>query len=341
MRRPLMIAAEASRDRRPRYPGRSIPLALPTLSVPLARPIVSLLLAGLASCADTQTPPTLGDWPPPAIVLTFDDGPLPADLHPPIAGNTTEQLLEPLRAILLTLAQNGAPAVFFIEGPGQEALDSETHAAFALALGEIHAGGHTIGYHAYDQDPAIWIRPALCPVLAAMPMAADLDRLTRFLDEVAPEAGLQPDQLFEPVFRQPFGGLGISRTPAMLAAAARGWTYHGFRIDSADWMVNADTPRFLAEPFEEMDESQRVELVVRRLRQGVRRNAGQAAVVDVLFHVNRFTGRHLQTWLDALEDETAAVYGLPAGFSVPQTYIRESDPVVDFSVLEELLPPSR
>jgi hypothetical protein len=171
----------------------------------------SLLCAGaLAGCTECQFPPPIQK--PPAIVLTFDDGPLPGDLARPPDEYSADELLQPLRAILNTLERNNATAVFFIQGPGEETLDAEGETAFATALREMYDGGQTLGYHAYHADPAIWIRPCLFPPLAALPMSADLDRLVGFLNAVALPAGLEPDALFTPVFR---------RSAAQASAACR------------------------------------------------------------------------------------------------------------------------
>gem|GEM_PF-1149985 len=306
----------------------------------------SLLCAGvLAGCTECPFPPPIQN-PPAAIVLTFDDGPLPGDLARPPAEYSADELLQPLRAILDTLERNNATAVFFIQGPGEETLDAEGGAAFATALREMYDGGHTLGYHAYHADPAIWIRPCLFPPLAALPMSADLDRLVAFLDAVALPAGLEPDALFTPVFRQPFGGAGVSRVPAFLAAAARGWTYRGFRIDSADWAQNTDSFPIVAESFAALSEAQYVEYVVQRLQDGLRHTAdelqrepGEFAVIDVLFHVNSFTAAHLQTWVDTLQGEYQFLYGMTADFAVPEEYVRENNFFVDLSVVTQLPAP--
>jgi peptidoglycan/xylan/chitin deacetylase (PgdA/CDA1 family) len=297
--------------------------------------IALLFMATVAGCTEFPVPAKIGN-PPPKIVLTFDDGPLPADLAPPREGYSADELLEPLREILATLARNDADAVFFVQGPGNEVLGAEGMAACATALREMHAAGHTLGFHAYNPDPAIWIRPSPLPALAAVPMEADLDRLVAWVDAAAEDAGLAPDEVFAPVFRQPFGGMGISRVPAFLAATARGWKYRGFRIDSADWARNTDRPKIVGDRFASVDEAEYVDFVVDRLRDGVRRNADNVAVVDVLFHVNSFTAAHLPTWVDALRDEMVALYGIASAFSVPDEYVRENNLFVDLSILTDL-----
>ena len=50
------------------------------------------------------------------------------------------------------------------------------------------------------------------------------------MDQALQPLGLSREEVFEPIFRQPFGGFGISAILARIEAAERGWTYRGFLI---------------------------------------------------------------------------------------------------------------
>ena len=296
--------------------------------------LLAVTLAGaLGGCPLQQ--PQRGESEPQSIVLTFDDGPLPADVADPAALNS-EELLAPLHAILAVLERRGLRAVFYVKGPGTDAAAAALSDVYAQALATLHGAGHVLGYHAFDHDPRIWIDPCNPPWRALTLMDRDLDRLTAFLDGVLPRAGLSRATTFTPLFRQPYGGAGLFEPEGEAVAAARGWVYHGFRLDSFDWIVNADAdPRVVARlPVE--TEEQRVALVLRQLRAGVARTAREQ-FVDVLFHVNGLTARHLDEWIDALSEASARDPRGPARIEVPDRYLTDSDPIVDLSLIADLL----
>jgi len=301
-----------------------------------------LTLLALPGCIG-EPPPRDDTTPAPTIVLTFDDGPLPADLPAP-PGND-DAALAPLRAVLAALAANDAEALFYIKGPGSAASAGEFATTFATALAEIHAAGHQLGYHAFDHADPVWRQPLWLP-LATELMSADLERLEGFLDTSLAGADLSREDVFAPVFRQPFGGLTAGQMGAQLAAAQRGWTVHGYAVDSGDWIVNADAPAELVALLPAKTDAERVAYVRGRLRCATRRQAGRD-VIDVLCHVNSFTAAHLPEFLQELRTAFAGTNGPPltsAGadktpptFAVPDSYLPHDDPAVDVSTIADLL----
>lgn len=264
------------------------------------------------------------------LVLTFDDGPLPADVARFDAPLDAAAALAPLREILATLRRRQLPAVFFVQGPRATTAPRELLAVYSAALFEIHADGHRAGYHGFAPDPRVWIQPLTPPVFAAGVMSRDFDRLETYLDAALAPTGLSRDAVFAPLFRQPFGGAGVSRTAGVLAAAARGWTYRGFALDSTDWIVNADAPLALL-AVEELTVAAAAARVAQRLAQAAGRLRDRP-VVDVLFHVNHLTAAHLDEWIDALVSAFAELDGQPPVFDVPACYLSESDAAVDLGV---------
>ncbi len=80
------------------------------------------------------------------VVVTFDDGPLRADVNDPADTPTKAELLTPLRSILATLEEREMQAVFYVAGPG-DSRDSDTlQAIFGQGLIEMHEAGHVLGY---------------------------------------------------------------------------------------------------------------------------------------------------------------------------------------------------
>jgi peptidoglycan/xylan/chitin deacetylase (PgdA/CDA1 family) len=272
------------------------------------------------------------------VVLTFDDGPVAADVLDPAGTQNMPTLLDPLNAILDTLAQRGLQAVFYVKGPGNRTAGVVLGDTFADGILSIHRAGQVLGYHAYDHDPAIWVRLPVPMSTVRDDMREDLDQLESFLDGLLGPRGLSRGAIFTRVFRQPFGGGGIAQCPAIEVAHERGWTYHGFRIDSVDWTDNADIDPALFVHLPIATEGERVEYVRYRLREGAERNRG-LTVVDVLFHVNAFTARHLNDWIDELQTVFAEQTGALPTFSVPDDYLNNDDPVTDMSVICDLLKP--
>jgi len=282
--------------------------------------------------------PPCGDQPGDAItvVLTFDDGPLPGDVAAPGDVADRETLLDPLRAILDVLERRGLRAVFFVAGPGFWQTGQELIDTYAQGIEAIHAAGHVLGYHAFDHDPYIWAPPFKSTELAEFDMSTDLYTLKAFLNDVMATLGLRRVEVFEPVFRQPYGGGGTSWLEGWTVASRLGWTYHGYLIDSADWLGHEDAASFITSQLPPPNGPEHVEYVLDRLRNGAARNAGRS-VVDVLFHVNHFTAEHLDQWIDELTTAFQQHSGREVIFDVPECYLRWADPTVDNALIGDVL----
>ena len=259
------------------------------------------------------------------IVLSFDDGPVSADIAFPETLAETGVLLEPIERILDVLAQREIQAMFYIEGPGSPEAARALHDVFGEGLLAIHEAGHILGYHAFDHNPRIWFWPIGPREEIHARMNTDLDRLEAFLDDVLPSVGVLRQDVFTGVFRQPFGGGGIlSRLDALMVVSERGWTYHGYMINSIDWTDDADADAWLVDRLPVQTEADHVELVLQRLRAGADENRDRS-IVDVLLHVNSFTATHLDEWIDELASAFARTTGRAVRFAVPDCYLANND----------------
>lgn len=292
-----------------------------------------LLLTSPVACSPARILAPVGT--PTTIVLTFDDGPFPPDVRDPVVGPDDENLLDSLRSILATLKANDAQAVFYVVGPDDTADSPAFRELYAKAIREMHDQGEIIGYHAYHHVFSLWVAPFRPFPLAFTMINNDLLLLERFLDETLPLQDLARGDVISPVFRQPYGGGGIRLGPARVAANVRRWTYHGFRIDSADWTVNADASPGVVARLPVSTEADRVAFVLSQLKNGATRNAGRP-IVDVLFHVNALTAEHLQEWIDELREGFTVASGIPPVFAVPTEYLTQTDAFVDLSVASRM-----
>ncbi len=269
-----------------------------------------------------------------SVVLTFDDGPLAADQS--FDGSTSEsvELLQPLRDILMTLERRGVRAAFFVEGPGYDVIGDQVAGLFGEGLKEIYEYDHVLGYHAFNHAPAIWSQTLGPPLLGRVAMENDLDRLVAYIDDSLETVGGNQSEWFTPLFRQPFGGSGLSRSEAQTVAIQRGWVYRGFIIDSIDWTDNFESEPALADslPFE--TKSERIEFVRRRIRSGIFRNWDRD-VIDILLHVNAFTAANLDNWIDEIEASYAQTSNATITFDVPECYVETPDTTVDRTLVEE------
>jgi peptidoglycan/xylan/chitin deacetylase (PgdA/CDA1 family) len=300
---------------------------------------IGLALFGICGCWEGGHPCTPADGSGVHIVLTFDDGPIGAEIADPESSPDPAVLLSSLRQILDGLARQNARGVFYIEGPGSDAAADTLSGVFLEALTAIHDAGHVLGYHCFKHDYETWGAPIAAPVFGRLAMHADLDRLVRFLDTTLEAGGFSQSDFFLPIFRQPFGGLAVTHVQAMLAARDRGWVYHGYLVDSFDWITNAGTDPALVERLHIADEADHVRFVIDRLRQGIERNR-ERQVIDVLFHVNQFTAAHLDEFVAALQDEAASFSGRPVVFDVPDCYLQVPNGIVDRTFIEDFLLPS-
>jgi peptidoglycan/xylan/chitin deacetylase (PgdA/CDA1 family) len=295
------------------------------------------VLAVWSGCGLQPACPDSADGPR-HVVLTFDDGPIPADIADPELRPDLDLLLAPLNEVLARLEAHGARAVFYIKGPGTSDAAEELKPAYAAGIGLMREAGHVLGYHCYRHAQDVWIEPFEPGPVVQGRMTADLDQLVVFLDDVLAPSGLEQADVFSPLFRPPFGGAGMSAPDAEAVARARGWTFHGFRIDSMDWTTNADADVQLTARLPVASEADHVAYVRRCLRRGVSRQAG-CQDVDVLMHINAFTAAHLDEWFDELTAACVEETGYPPVFDVPDAYLREDDPVMDMSFLLDLIGP--
>src|SRR5262245_1623075 len=161
----------------------------------------TLLTGGIAGCVDTlaTVSPAANDAGAP-IVLTFDDGPIRADVANPGDDPNAERLLDPLRQILAQLQSANIQAVFYVRGPGNDAAAKKLLDIYSEGFREIHDAGHVLGYHAYNHDPSIWSPPFEAPEVAEAKMAADLDALETFVAQALASLGLTKNDVFSPIF---------------------------------------------------------------------------------------------------------------------------------------------
>ncbi len=294
--------------------------------------ILASILCGCGAAAncDNETPEQV------AVVLTFDDGPLAADQSLEGASANSVELLQPLGEILATLDRRQVRAAFFVEGSGNAEIGEQVEGIFGDGLRMIHEGNHVLGYHAFDHDPAIWSQTFGPPLYGRVPIREDLDRLVDYIDLALESVDAEREDWFTPIFRQPFGGSGISRSEAQTVVQERGWVYHGFMIDSVDWTDNTESDPALADglPFE--TEAERVEFVRRRIRSGIFRNWDRE-VIDVLLHVNAFTAANLDNWIDEIETAYSQKANATILFDVPECYITTPDARVDRTLIEDLI----
>lgn len=286
-------------------------------------------LVGIAGAGCVDMPPCPVDESAPTnVVLTFDDGPLSADIADPSAASDPDTLLDSLRTILGTLEQRKLHAVFYIKGPGNDDAANALRPLFLEGLNEIRDGRHILGYHSYSHDPETWIQPFAPRVVVQANMLADLDQLEQFLDETLAPTGLSRESMFHPIFRPPFGTGGTGLVAAQAAAAAKGWICHGYRIDSFDWTSNANAgPRF-SEVVPTDSEEERANYVVGRLETGIA-TYHHGSTPDVLFHVNSFTAAYLDEWIDTLRDACIEQDGREPTFNIPDCYLNTADPPID------------
>ncbi len=272
-------------------------------------------------------------WPgPPAgqttVALTFDDGPLAADVLPEDRNATAEALLDPLLQILDVLERRGLKAVFYVVAPG----DDRLMATWTEGLLAIHAAGGTLGYHAFDHDAHFWIDPLASRPAARTQILADYEQLRALVDRALASAGMAQQELFSPVFRMPYGDGLNSWLDGPVIARQLGWTCHGYTIDSMDWTVNADVPRAIADRLLAATGGDPVALVNERLRRGARALGGRENV-DVMMHVNSLTATHLDEWIDTLMAAFQAEGVQSLSLQVSPEYLADSQPAVDLSAL--------
>jgi peptidoglycan/xylan/chitin deacetylase (PgdA/CDA1 family) len=265
---------------------------------------------------------------PVSVVLTFDDGPVDAEVaRDPAPTQPFAMLLAPLDQILAELADRQVEAVFYIEGPWTEDAARKLAPVHRMGLERIRAAGHRIGYHAFNHEPSMW---QFSDDEAAI--RTDLDRLQTFLGDTI---GLDS---VTPVLRPPFGGPGKPGEHARAWAEEHGITYRAFTIDTVDWTSNATADPSLVLPVQ--CESARLDYVYGRIESRIEdvmtaSSGPQPEGFDLLFHVNAFTGRNIEGLLDATENAFERLGFVPV-FDVTDTYLQSDDGTVDLTFLSDL-----
>ncbi len=278
--------------------------------------------------------PSPGDYDPNtvSVVLTFDDGPVSADVANPEEVADHESLLAPLDRILGKLQNRNATGVFYIKGPGTPEAEDALQDVFAHGILSIHQAGQIMGYHAYNHDDPIWKFPANTFCMNKEPMKEDLLRLKRFLGRIGGLEGLAEDDILTPVFRQPFGGTLVGIGTGAQAARELGLTYHAYWIDSFDWTGHADVDPSTVAHLPVATEADHVAFVRQRFRERAKCLTA-TPVIDVLLHVNSFTAAHLDEWMDELKTDFEEFTGKPVLFNVPETYLVDNQVLEDMTIL--------
>ena len=195
-----------------------------------------------------------------------------------------------------------------------------------------------LGYHAFVHDAAFWTDLLEPPPLALSRMQADYDRLEQFIDRLLEPAGLTRRDLFQPVFREPFGGGAAGWLDGPAIGRSRHWTCHGYAIDSVDWTANADVSPLLRDRLLAATDGDPVARVLQQLREGAQHHASRP-YLDVLMHVNSLTASHLSEWMDTLVAAFGQAGVKSVTFDVPVAYLETDDPAADLSALEIILFP--
>ena len=250
--------------------------------------------------------PSPAEW-----ILTFDDGPLPADVTEYDANDprADDKLLRPLEQILETLRSRRAgriKAVFFLRGRGfpwkKRTPKPPPVEVFEDGVAMIVADGHRLGLHCYSHDPKIW----RVPFESRTAINEDLKTGRRFFEEECGAGTLT-------TFRPPYGGGGSS---AMKWAERKELVFHRWDIDPEDWLHHPDAGLFRR--FERQGARHRKH-VVDRLHLGAFVHAIFPNPNDFLFHVSKRTAKHLDAFLSAIENSTRSV-GRDSKWVVPDSY---------------------
>ncbi len=272
---------------------------------------------------------------PVTIVLTFDDGPLSADVQATDFDLNRQAILGPVDTILGTLAKRNIRAVFYIKGPGSPENGEKLKEAYLEEIPKMSRAGHILGYHAYNHAQRLWGIPAQPHGQWALDMKNDLQNLKDYINEIFVPLNILGQDFFSPIFRQPFGGDRLREMEGWVAAMKSGLVCHGYAIDSFDWTGNLDALPSLIAHMQVATEDDHVEFVLAQFSRKANELADRQ-VVDVLLHVNHFTANHLDQWIDALKTDFEQSTGKTVVFDVPACYLNESDFEMDASIFHFL-----
>jgi hypothetical protein len=99
--------------------------------------------------------------------------------------------------------------------------------------------------------------------------------------------------------------------------------------------VNADASEAITRKLPVGTEDEHMEFMREIFHEQASRHADEA-VVDILFHVNSFTAEHLGEFLDWLKTDIEESTGRDVSFTVPESYLEDSDMYLDTMILEYL-----
>ncbi len=239
-------------------------------------------------------------------ILTFDDGPLAADMVD-ATGLSDAELLTPLDQILETLAthpEGPIKAVFFVRGPAYPWPTPPPDSAFQKGIDRILDEGHFIGLHAYRHDPELWWNW----LTRAPEITEDLDRCRAYFE---PMVGADIT-----VFRPPYGQGGI---PAFDWAQENNVKYHLMDVDTEDWKHHPDGLNLLWEN----DPVGHLDYMLHFLPSKMWFHTLSPGANDILFHVSERTAGFLDRLIERVSEATRLL-GHEPKYVVPSEYVRIS-----------------
>jgi peptidoglycan/xylan/chitin deacetylase (PgdA/CDA1 family) len=238
-------------------------------------------------------------------ILTFDDGPLPADVTE-IGDQSVDEMLAPLDSILESLATQLAqpiPAVFFLRGPAYPWVPAAPDALLAEGVRRIDQAGQNLGLHCHRHDPDLWHGwPGTADAIWR-----DLDECLRYFSAMTTQPLL--------TFRPPYGDGGLS---SVAWATENGRRFHRWDIDSEDWLHHPDAG--LLRRFEN-DASGHLDHILASLPAKMWFHALWPGPNDLLLHVSRRTADALPQIIERIIEITSGL-GRDARFVVPDAYLR-------------------
>ncbi len=237
-------------------------------------------------------------------ILTFDDGPLAADVVD-VSGMSPEQMLAPLRRMLDTLRDHPdgpIEAVFYLRGPDYPWPRHPPRAVFEQGVQWMLAEGHHVGLHAYRHDPDLWWNW----ISRADEIKQDLDQCNEYFKPMLSGGDLT-------VFRPPYLQGGI---PAWAWAQENGVKYQLVDIDTKDWKHHQDAtfPRWENDPVGHRDH------MLGTLPYRMWFHTLFPGANDFLFHVSERTADFLRELIDKISQSTRDL-GHDPSYVVPPEYV--------------------
>ena len=239
-------------------------------------------------------------------ILTFDDGPLAADVVD-AAGLSDEQLLGPLTRILEVLETHPdgpIKGVFFLRGPAHPWPAPPPDSAFKTGVDRIMEHGHYVGLHAYRHDPDLWWNW----LIRASEVKEDLDCCRAYFEPMVGR-GIT-------VFRPPYGQGG---PPAFEWAREHSVKYQLMDVDPEDWKHHPDAFNRQWQNDPQAHLNHMLQMLLLRMWF----HTLWPGPNDVLFHVNERTAEFLPRLIDRIGEVTRQL-GHEPEYVVPAEYVRIS-----------------